>query len=404
MSIREAVTSAVSEHPDILRARANLEADKRQIDIEKAGYYPSVDLSTEGGYQKFQSENDYRLRPGFTFTITQPLFTGFFTRFQVRGAEFTAQASQERLRETRENKALEAAQAYLEVYRTRESQKIATKNLDRHNELSALVIIRAEQGAGTEADVLQAKVRTDAATVRFNETEDEVAKAEATFLQQIGSMPGPLTFETVEGPPVPDTLSGAFQQARSKNPALSAVEASELAAKENIGANKASFYPTVDIELSKSRFENTRGNEGDEDETKAILLLSWNLYAGGADVAKSRRAVALLNETIAGKKSLNLQLKQQITQDLSFLETTRENVPLLANRTAESERLVERYNQQFQVGGRTLLDLLNAENELFQARIDLLDGQVRIEFAKYRVYNTLGSLLDVFNIASGGSK
>ncbi len=79
-------------------------------------------------------------------------------------------------------------------------------------------------------------------------------------------------------------------------------------------------------------------------------------------------------------------------------------MPLLESRASESEQLVVQYNQQFQIGGRTLLDLLNAENELFQARIDFLDARVQVELAKYRVYNTLGSLLGVFEITSAGSK
>ena len=89
--------------------------------------------------------------------------------------------------------------------------------------------------------------------------------------------------------------------------------------------------------------------------------------------------------------------------DMSLLMTSRKNVPILTKRTLESEDVLEQYTQQFQVGGRSLLDLLNAENELFQARSDLVDGRVQHEFAKYRVYNTLGSLLDVFGIAPAGS-
>ncbi|CCQ75231.1 TolC family outer membrane protein [Magnetospira sp. QH-2] len=404
MTIQEAVTRAVSHHPDVDRARASHEVDAQSIEVEKAGHLPSVDLEGEAGYQNFTSETDHRLRGGITFKITQPIFDGNFASRQVSGAEFTAEASKERLRETRENKALEAAEAYLEVYRTREARDIASRNLDRHTELTDLVVVRAEQGGGTEADVLQAQVRTDAAKVRLNEAQDAVATAEATFLQLVGTQAGEVTFQPFGGMVTPKSNTEALEEARAKNPALSAVAATELAAKENIEANTANFYPLVDLELSQSLYENFREGSGDSRETRAMVVFTWNLYAGGSDEAKRRRAVALLGESVAGKASLDRQLEQQVSEDMSFLETMEQNVPILQERMTKSEEVLVQYNQQFQVGARTLLDLLNAENELFQARTDLLDARVQYEFAKYRVYNTLGSLLNVFEVASTEGK
>jgi adhesin transport system outer membrane protein len=404
-SLVEVLEQTLATNPNIQSTAYNVTAAEALRRQAASGYLPSVDLFLARGLERSDNtttraaEDVNRQFDRFerSLTINQMLYDGFATANFVRQQEAVLQATVSRLISTQENTALGAAQAYLEVLKRERLVELANTNLKQHDETLVKIEERFESGVGTKVDVVQTKGRRAQSKSALLLSEKDTENARAGFYRVVGESPRSLVLPKRPAS-LPDTLTEAVQLAFRENPQVKAAEedinASRAARKQILGG----FQPIIDLALGATRNDDMDGSPGANNDETAVLKMSYNLYRGGADRARVKEAVARIN---AAEQAL-VALRRSITQDVSFLWNDVEDLTLrieyLQLHVTSTEEVLEVYLEQLAIGKRTLLDVLDIQNELFRARSGLVSAEFQLRLAEYRLLATGGQFLANFGL------
>ena len=326
------------------------------------------------------------------------LFDGFETTSLTRAAERRLDVARHQLFDSREIIGLRASQAYLQVFRNRLVLTLSEDNLEQHRQIHEDVKARAEGGEGDEADVHQARTRLELSRARVVQSRGGLRDAETDYLEAVGVMPGELELPAGSIEALPKDIDEAVARALGENPTVLAAVSTVETSQSDIQAANARFWPTVDVELTYTREEDTSGVRGPSLDAKAVVVMRYNFFRGGQDLARRQRAVEDSREAGHREGETRRLVQEQMRLDFNEFLVTSERIPILEDRVSASQQAVTTYREQFDLGRRSLLDVLDVENELFQAKVDLVDGQIGNLFSQYRVLTSMGSLLNTLNI------
>jgi adhesin transport system outer membrane protein len=203
-------------------------------------------------------------------------------------------------------------------------------------------------------------------------------------------------------PPVkeqlPATRDDAVEQAIANNATLQSAGADIQAAQAQHEASKSGYYPRVDLELSSTWSEDVQGYDGEEDYLTAMLNLRWNLFNGGRDRARDRQTAELVNEAKEVRNRTHRQVEESVRLAWAAYQASESQADFLRQHVEESEKTRDAYAKQFKLGQRSLLDLLNTENELFEARRNELSNTYDGLFAQFRLLRGMSVLTDVLGL------
>ncbi|MDC0612256.1 TolC family outer membrane protein, partial [Vibrio sp.] len=242
--------------------------------------------------------------------------------------------------------------------------------------------------------------------------EARIAKAEANLLaaqnnyfdtltqfeQLVGEPPQDLIYPEIDMSQMPQDLDQATNIAFTTHPTIKVSQMDVTAAKFQYKQAKAPNMPTFSIDASHSIRNDAGGYEGESSETTAMLRMKYNLYSGGSDQANIKSFAYKLNQAKDLREKAFRDVKEGLTLSWHSLEFTKKQMEFLSKHVDTVSETVVAYQKQYQIGQRTLLDLLNSQNELFEARKDYLDAKYTQQYAKYRVYNAIGDLLKTLRV------
>lgn len=414
MTLEEAVKLAVDSHPQILAAKAGQAIAEQEIFEARARYFPTIDTRVGLGVDHVNNQttalratrgvNGGQHVTGFhedaSVTVNQMLFDGLETPNLVEAAKARFDTRGYQVTDAEEAIALRAIEAFFEVQRSREVLALAEENVETHGEVLEDVTLRAETGGGNQADVVQARSRLALARTRVVEQHGELKNAEADFLEAVGTLPDELV---VGDPPVaalPDNIYDFIVQSYASNPAMLAANSAIIAREEDAEAAEGVFVPRFDLEFNASAQRNADGIRRTNASATALVVMRFNLYSGGRDSARLRGAQELVSQTILQERETRRLVEEQARLDWSRLETSQGRLPNLEERVINAAQVVSAYRQQFELGQRTLLDVLDTENELFQSRSDLVEGEYDVHFAHWAILQTMGDALNVLGIVT----
>ena len=186
--------------------------------------------------------------------------------------------------------------------------------------------------------------------------------------------------------------------ASATNPTVLIANADVDVAKAELRGSRAGYYPNLDIELGASAGEDLDGVEGSDVSAQALLVLRYNLFRGGGDIAREREAFSRLEEAREAVRVAQRDAEEEARVAFNALTTARARVAALSQGVEAQRATRDIYAQQFDLGQRGLLDLLDAENELFNDRSNLVTADFTEIFAAYRVLAIIGTLLDTLSI------
>ena len=396
----EAIEQTLLTNPNIQASAYNVDAAGALRRQAVAGYLPSIDLVLARGLEK--SDNTTTRATGDvsrnfdrferSITLNQMLYDGFSTAAFVNQQNALLAATTQRLATTRENTALRSAQAYLEVLRRDQVVALSEVNLVQHEETLLKIEERFESGVGTKVDVVQTKGRRAQSKSSVLLSKKDAQNGRVEFYRVIGENPRALSLPA-RPKGLPETLEQAVQTSFRNNPQVKAaqfdLEASQSARKQILGG----YHPRVDLSLGATRNDDMDGSPGANDDETAVIKMSYNLYRGGADRAKMKEAIARIN---AAEQAL-IALRRSITQDVSILWNDLEDLSIrieyLQLYVTSTEEVLEVYLEQLSIGKRSLLDVLDIQNELFRARSGLVSAEFQLRLAEYRLLATGGQLL-----------
>lgn len=414
-TLEEAVAMAVTAHPRVFGAKAAEDEALDSIDVERSTFFPTVDVIAGTGYVRTDNTGtrDRGTRAVGTTTVVnvlprtdvrislvQRIFDGFETISRTRSAEHVATASGFDVNFAADEIAVRAVQAYLNVLREREILALGKDNVAKHRDVLQNVTDRFDSGAGSEVDVFQAESRLALAESRLLEERSNLRIAEVDFLEAVGEMPADLDVPDNPSDAIPATVDDSFSAALGNNPELLSATAIVASRKEDISVAKSPFWPQINLELSHTWDEDADPtNRGIGNVSEFLVRLRYNLFSGGADRARTARAMSRASRTYLREAEIRRLIEEQIRTDFNELSVSRDQVPIVEARVMATSNVLDGYEEQFELGLRSLLDVLDLGNELFDTRVSLVEAEYRYKFAHYRLLTTTGTLLSTLGVS-----
>jgi adhesin transport system outer membrane protein len=398
-TLPDAVREALERNPEVSAATANVRAAEQQVAQARSGYYPTVDLTASGGRENIdnpglraQGLGDRDLTRGdAAVTARQMLFDGFGTSQRTSQQEQRLDAAKFRRSEVIEDVAGRTVEAYLEVLRAAQILDLARTNEQAHLITLEKTQQRLQQKVGSQADVHQSQARLAVARSQVVQREGNLRDAEARFVRLLGHPPRNAQ-SPASRPAMPATQAHAVEKALAGNPTVKAAASDVDAATAAIEAARAAYMPRVDLELTGARRNNTDGLTGNSNESSAMVVLRYNAFRGGADQAVVKENTERREAAREVLENARRAVAEAAVRAWVALESARSALPYLTQHASSTAEVLQAYRAQFELGRRTLLDLLNAENELFQARSNLVSGDYAILVAEYRLLQVAGGL------------
>lgn len=402
ITLNDAAQQAVLKNPDVqVRWRAFHGAVAEQ-DAARGGYFPRVDITASVGREHLsqpnQPDSNFN-RQSASATLTQLLFDGFATRNEVRRQGYNKLVRYFELLDASETAALDASRAYYDVLRFRKLIKLAEDNYAQHKVLFDLMEQRAKVGVGRRVDLEQAGGRLALAESNLLTEISNLHDVSARYQRIVGELPpAEMSDPDLLQKGVAASESGAVEDAIRLSPSIAAAIENIRAAQSALDGRNSAFSPRLDFRARQDLDRNRDGVLGNRSDNVLEVVLNYNLFRGGSDSALKRQSAENLNAS----KDLRDRACRDVRQTLSiaYNDTRRiaEQLRYLNAHQLAAEKARDAYRKQFDIGQRTLLDLLDTENELFQARRAYTNGLHDHGIAFARTHAAVGSLLQALNL------
>ena len=411
-TITAAVDMALHKSPDVAIDAAHRRSVDHAVDVAKGGYLPRVDLALGYGLERVKNRTTIPLgtddktlhRDEASLTLSQMLYDHGATYHEVLRQKAIQKGNAYKVAGSSENIALRTVEAYLEVLRLREKVGLTKENLATHQKTYDQIKQRADSGVGRKSDQDQAEARLALSKANLIAAEANLRDAEINYMRYTGVYPEGLV--KPEGPGeglMPTTLDEALKNAKDGNPLLKLAMADIEEATAQHNAAKAPMGPQIHLEAGSTHVHNGGGLigdvNGDQDDAKyAMVRMRYNLYRGGSDFARVRETKELVGEAQEIMKRTMRQLDQSVSLSWNAYTSISERLPNLQQHADSSRLTRDAYVKQFSIGQRTLIDLLDTENEYYTSSVEFNDGQFLELFARYRLMQDMGKLQEALKV------
>ena len=409
-SLTDSVRAALQTNPEIGIVKSDRRAVDQELRLARAGYLPGVDLRAAVG-PEYSDNNTTRnrvtngdgsqrlFRSEAQLSLSQMLFDGFATDSEVERQRARVNSAAFRVHEAAEFVALDAIEAHLNVLRNEEILALNETNVAQHRRILSQVGQLEEGGRTDIADVRQAESRLARAEESLAISSGNLADARAFYRRVVGAAPADLSKDKAPVAAIPASPEDAAEIASTASPTVAIASADVDVNSAELRAARAGFYPRLDLELGADVGDNIGGVDGNSVGASALMVMRYNVFRGGGDMALEREAFHRVNEARANLRRARLVAEEEARVSYNALDTARGRTAALVAKAEAQRRTRDAYASQFEVGNRDLLDLLDAENELFIDRVDLATAMVTEEFAIYRVLAVVGELLNTLDVS-----
>ena len=402
-SLEQTVEQAISHNPEIGARFHDLQSALEDKSIAQAGFLPDINAAGWVGKEwsagsSSQGSSSWN-RNGYVLELNQLLYNGFQTRNRVLQLGLESLSGYYELLATIDNVAYEAAAAHLDVLRYRELEELAQENYTMHLRTQENLQERHQSGVGRGVDLEQARGR--------------LALAQTNLMVEAGNYNDVMQrYQRLTGIAVPEFLEASTSQEAylpvdpknftaylRQNPSLLSKQALTQAAKAGVDVAKGNFSPKIELKASTGKDNQRLDNRNDVRSTNAELRATINLYRGGADRARLRQTAA---QNYAAQDVRNYtcrNIQQELNVAWNGVVRLREQLPFLEEHELTTSRVKVAYLQQFQIGERSLLDLLDTENELFEARRALVNARYNLHQSELKWLMYSHQLLPALNLA-----
>ena len=401
-TLKDAVERAILQNPEVKLRFHNLEAAEQERKAAEGGWFPRVDLeAATGAYNT--------LRPSLASTLgyssnrasiqlRQMLFDGFATSEDVRRLSYSQQAAYYELLSASNQTGLETVRAYLDVLRYRDLLVLAANNYTTHLEVNNRLGEKVRAGVGRRVDLEQASGRLALAESNWLTEASNLHDVSARYQRLVGDLPAttlaPADPLKASVPSAPKFLDAAVKQ----NPDFLGAVSNIRAYRADSALRRAPYMPTLEFRARQSFETNQSGATGDYRDSALELVLNYNLYRGGTDRARIKQYLSKLDSAFDLRDKACRDIWQ--TGQIAYNDSTRLalQIQLLAQHELSTSKARQAYQQQFDIGQRSLLDLLDTENELYQARRALSNAEYDQKLAHVRLLATDATLLSALKL------
>ncbi len=402
LTMEEMVQETLDKNPNMQKDIGNYRAVKYDLDKAESGWKPNVDFRADVGYE--HTDKNYEenraldatsdlMRNSASLVATENLFEGFATEYDIKEQKSRILSSRFNTLQNANALALRSSEVYIEVLRQKSLLDLFEENVNSHERIYGLIREKTEAGSGRRSDVEQSEGRLALAysnyIAQMNNYQDSIVNFERVYGEALTSS----SLELPLAPSLPaDTYNGLWTIAQQYNPTLLLERANIQVQEARYTKDKGNYYPSIDLELAAARDENVQGYEGTNTNARGMLKLYYNLYRGGSD-----EAIRLQNlEYITVQKESFNEQQRAVREKLKLAWLTHQitfrQIRCIRMHVEYAKKTAESYAQEYQLGRRSIVDLLNAELEYNDARKQLKNAQSDVLFARFRILEAIGLL------------
>lgn len=406
ITLQDTIYSVLRHHRELRGMQEDREVMKHELQRAKAGFGPSIDVSASAGTaiindsstRRHDLENTFLGVVDASARLTQPIWDGFATRSRVRSAQATLNSVLSRIYDTATTLSLDGIIAQIDLNRRRVIYDLAKKNVEAHESILGQTQERSGMGVDTEADVSQAQSRLSRSLSSLSEAQANLIIAEDTYTRLTG-LPPSKNIAAVEAPPVDfPNANAVFRLAEKNNPKIKAYIQDTRALQADKQLAESAFYPTINVEVGPSHSNRNKFDDRWTSTFEAVGTVRWNLFNSGADVAATRAANARIRESRQTMYNFVDALLLDIQSTWTNYQAAKDQYEHYSAAATYNEFTRVAYLEQFQMGTRTLLDVLDAENELFNSATQAETAKGNILVGAYRLCALTGDLLPMLKI------
>jgi len=355
-----------------------------QGSVPPSGYNPAY-YTTKSGYNSPFSAG---------VTITQTLFDGFQTANRTRQAESQVLAARESLRTAEQNVLLDAATAYMNLLRDTAILDLQRRNVEVLEEQLRQTRDRFNVGEVTRTDVAQSESRLAAGRSQVLVAESNYKSSAATYRQVIGTEPGQLSPASPVDRFSPQSLPVAVGVATARHPSVTSAQYNIDVAQQAVKVAEGALLPTASVQGSYTKNYLSQGSLNAIESYNASVLgtLSIPIYQGGGEYSTIRQAKETLGQRRLDLDTARDQVRQNVVQSWGQLEAAKANIEATESQVNAAEIALNGVREEARVGQRTTLDVLNAQQELVNARVSLVTAQRDRVVASYTLLASVGRL------------
>jgi len=409
-SINDALKQAVQTNPGVGEASANRRATESELRQTQSTLLPQVRLEARYGPEKFDQGapvttgtalpvpiagvGAWRNGSQSSVVVRQILFDGFASINDIWRQSARVNAAAFRVRERTELIALDAAEAYVDVVRYLRLVGLGEQNVVNHEKIFSNVNSRFSGGRAGEGDLEQARERVENARATLAEFRKSLDDARAKYRRVVGLEPFNLRFPGALGG-MPGTRDEALAVAVRFNPTILAAGADRDAAKHAFRVTDGAFVPTLSLEGRATHSDNTYPYLGTtHDDYSGKVVMSWDIFRGGQDVWRRSEMAERHTEATMRHARLQRDALESIDKAWAARTITVTRVAALTRQLAADKKAIAAFDKEYELGQRSLIDLLNAQNQYFNAAVSLTSSRGVIVFADYQLLAAMGTLLE----------
>lgn len=403
ITLEESVSEALRSHPVVQERLNNFRATQQDLKIASAEYLPSIDLRAAAGYNHAGELNDHIRTPALEYTnyessltVTQNLFNGFGTQHKVDYQEARVMAAGYNYLEKTNDIAFRTVGAYLNVLRAKELMGTAKENVEINTDLFNKVRELYNGGLTTKSEMNKINSSLSLAKSNLTVQENNFRDTLATFRRMVGRDVDPMTLEK---PTLKLAMPESFERAASiavdNNPSILVGRYNTKGAQALMGERTKGYYPKVDLEVNQFYNDVSRANGFDQpdDRFRARLVLNYNLFRGGADRAEKQKGISTINQ----ETQIMLESKREALEGIEFswnaYQYIQKELIDLEDYQKYAETTLDLYKDEFDMGRRSMLDLLSAQNDLIASRQHIINAQYDELYARYRILDAMGLMV-----------
>ncbi len=372
VSLVDAARQSVVENPEVLAAWHEYEAASEQTRVARGGYLPRVDLEAGVGEERIDdpryAQNTFS-RDRVSVSLSQMLFDGFRTRNEVRRLNHAARTRYYEVLEASEQASAETARAYFDVLRHRGLVELSEENYATHRMIYDQIERRVRAGVSRRVDLEQVSGRLALSESNLLTDVTNLHDVSMRYQRVVGEIPA----EKLEEPRIaPDLLPGSIketlQSAYQNSPLMNAAIANMWSADAATDVAKAAYLPRFDVQARQDVWHDKDDINGRYEQGIVELVMRYNLYNGGSDSAEKRRLIDKTYQAVDIRNKTCRDIRQDVSIAWNNTRRLEEQKTYLDRHQLAIEKAREAYKRQFDIGQRTLLDILDTENEYYEAR------------------------------------
>ena len=392
-TLKEALAKAYLSNPILQAARAKLRAKDEDVSEALSGWRPEVTFKYDLEKSKIDPGGGTQNRTPRTASIKvkQNLFNGWRTESSVKKAEETDLGQRAELVATEQKILLDAGTAYMDVIRDNAVLKLNKSNERVLRRQLQATKDRFDVGEVTITDVAQAESRLSRAIAEGIKAEGTLTISRAVYKNVIGNFPGELN-DALPLSELPTSQDEAIALAKGNNPEIKRARFNERTSKIAIRNTEGALYPSIDLEGELSRRDQTSSETNTAEEASIKATFSFPLYQSGAVSARIRAAKATWDKERRNLVGAIRSAVQGASQSWKRYETAKAQVTAFSSEVRAAEIALEGVKQEAKVGSRTVLDVLDAEQELMDARVSLIRAQRNTTVTSMELRQAIGTL------------